>query len=82
MWDILNWCCCCLSLVCYMMVGVSKIVVQVKLTPSPEQAAVLASTLRDLNTHATWVARWLTNRACSATTTCANTPTSSCVRPE
>ncbi|WP_444964185.1 RNA-guided endonuclease InsQ/TnpB family protein [Nocardiopsis sp. M1B1] len=39
------------------MVGVSKIVVQVKLTPSPEQAAVLASTLRVLNTHATWVAK-------------------------
>ncbi|MCK9868572.1 transposase [Nocardiopsis dassonvillei] len=39
------------------MVGVSKIVVQLKLTPSPEQAAVLTSTLRDLNTHATWVAK-------------------------
>ncbi|OOC56946.1 MULTISPECIES: RNA-guided endonuclease InsQ/TnpB family protein [Nocardiopsis] len=39
------------------MVGVSKIVVQLKLTPSPEQATVLESTLRDLNTHATWVAQ-------------------------
>ncbi|WDZ93626.1 transposase [Nocardiopsis sp. HUAS JQ3] len=39
------------------MVGVSRIVVQLKLTPSPEQAAVLASTLRALNTHATWVAK-------------------------
>jgi IS605 OrfB family transposase len=39
------------------MVDVSKIAVQVKLTPSPEQAAVLTSTLRALNTHATWVAK-------------------------
>ncbi len=48
---------CGLSLVGCTMVGVSKIVVQVKLTPSPEQAAVLTSTLRVLNTHATWVAK-------------------------
>ncbi|WP_150254517.1 RNA-guided endonuclease InsQ/TnpB family protein [Nocardiopsis deserti] len=39
------------------MVGVSKIVAWVKLTPSPEQAAVLDSTLRALNDHATWVAK-------------------------
>ncbi|WP_152487054.1 RNA-guided endonuclease InsQ/TnpB family protein [Nocardiopsis halotolerans] len=39
------------------MVSVSKIVVRLKLAPSPEQAVVLTSTLRDLNTHATWVAR-------------------------
>jgi hypothetical protein len=39
-----------------MRVGVSKIAVQLKLTPSPEQAAVLASTLRALNDHATRVA--------------------------
>ncbi|WP_150241013.1 RNA-guided endonuclease InsQ/TnpB family protein [Nocardiopsis quinghaiensis] len=39
------------------MVGVSKIVVRIKLTPSPEQATVLASTLRALNDHATWVAK-------------------------
>ncbi|WP_047868164.1 RNA-guided endonuclease TnpB family protein [Nocardiopsis sp. RV163] len=39
------------------MVGVSKIVAWVKLTPSPEQAAVLASTLRTLNDHATRVAK-------------------------
>ncbi|WP_051064554.1 RNA-guided endonuclease InsQ/TnpB family protein [Nocardiopsis halotolerans] len=39
------------------MVDVSKIVVCVKLTPSPEQATVLESTLRALNDHATWVAK-------------------------
>jgi IS605 OrfB family transposase len=39
------------------MVGVSKIVAWVKLTPSPEQAAVLASALGALNDHATWVAK-------------------------
>ncbi len=48
---------CVLSLAGCTMVGVSKIVVWVKLTPSPEQAAVLASTLRALNDHATWVAK-------------------------
>ncbi len=47
---------CVLSLNGCTMVGVSKIVAWVKLTPSPEQAAALASTLRALNTHATWVA--------------------------
>ncbi|WP_231972539.1 hypothetical protein [Nocardiopsis alborubida] len=35
----------------------SKIVAWVKLTPSPEQAAVLASALRALDTHATRVAK-------------------------
>ncbi|MCP3013906.1 zinc ribbon domain-containing protein, partial [Nocardiopsis dassonvillei] len=39
------------------MVGVSKIVAWVKPTPSPEQAAVLASTLGALNDHAAWVAK-------------------------
>ncbi|WP_435108419.1 RNA-guided endonuclease InsQ/TnpB family protein [Nocardiopsis synnemataformans] len=39
------------------MVSVSKIVVQLKLTPSPEQAAVLEATLCALNDHATWVAK-------------------------
>lgn len=37
-------------------VGVSTIVVQLKLTPTPEQAAVLSSTLRALNKHADHVA--------------------------
>ncbi|ADH68265.1 transposase, IS605 OrfB family [Nocardiopsis dassonvillei] len=48
---------CGLSLAGCTMAGVSKIVVQLGLTPSPEQAAVLASTLRALNTHATRVAK-------------------------
>lgn len=39
------------------MASVSKIVAWVKLTPSPEQALVLASAPRALATHATRVAR-------------------------
>jgi hypothetical protein len=39
------------------MAGVSMITVRVKLTPSPEQARVLESTLRTLNDHANQVSR-------------------------